>query len=125
MSKITRESIVEIVGKPTKPAQEIQGCTNKTMEIQLTQVWTVNRSHNVLPFQIEDASRQVLNQEDESNAAGAAQAKDGKEDKKKKKEEKKEEKLPVVKQDVRLDARIIDLRVPTNNAIFRLQSGVC
>ena len=88
-------------------------------------MWTVNRSHNVLPFQIEDASRQVLNQEDESNAGGAAQAKDGKEDKKKKKEEKKEEKLPVVKQDVRLDARIIDLRVPTNNAIFRLQSGVC
>ena len=95
------------------------------MEIQLTQVWTVNRSHNVLPFQIEDASRQVLNQEDEGNTGGAAQAKDGKEDKKKKKEEKKEEKLPVVKQDVRLDARIIDLRVPTNNAIFRLQSGVC
>lgn len=33
--------------------------------------------------------------------------------------------MPVVKQEKRLDARIIDLRVPTNNAIFRLQSGVC
>jgi aspartyl-tRNA synthetase len=30
-----------------------------------------------------------------------------------------------VKQDVRLNNRIIDLRVPTNQAIFRLQSGVC
>ena len=30
-----------------------------------------------------------------------------------------------MKQDVRLNNRIIDLRVPTNQAIFRLQSGVC
>jgi aspartyl-tRNA synthetase len=29
-------------------------------------------------------------------------------------------KLAVVKQDVRLNNRIIDLRVPTNQAIFRL-----
>lgn len=33
--------------------------------------------------------------------------------------------MPVVKQDVRLNNRIIDLRVPTNAAIFKLQSGVC
>ena len=33
--------------------------------------------------------------------------------------------MPVVRQDVRLNNRIIDLRVPTNQAIFRLQSGVC
>lgn len=33
--------------------------------------------------------------------------------------------MAVVKQDVRLDNRIIDLRVPTNQAIFKLQSGVC
>ena len=96
MSKIPRESIVEIVGKPQKPAQEIQGCTNKAVEIHITQVWTVNKSANVLPFQIEDASRQVLNQEEEGNAP----AKDAKEDKKKKgdKEEKKEEILSTVDQ---------------------------
>ena len=33
--------------------------------------------------------------------------------------------MPVVRQDVRLNNRIIDLRVPTNQAIFRLQSGIC
>lgn len=33
--------------------------------------------------------------------------------------------MPVVQQDVRLNNRIIDLRVPTNQAIMRLQSGVC
>ena len=35
------------------------------------------------------------------------------------------EKMPVVKLDVRLNNRVIDLRVPANQAIFRLQSGVC
>jgi aspartyl-tRNA synthetase len=30
-----------------------------------------------------------------------------------------------VNQDVRLDNRIIDLRVPANQAIMRIQSGVC
>ena len=75
------------------------------------EIWTVNKSASVLPFQLEDASRQVLNQAEED--AGP------------KEETKGDPKMPVVKQDVRLNNRIIDLRVPTNAAIFRLQSGVC
>ena len=51
-----------------------------------------------------------------------------KEKKEKKKEEKKEkekEKLEiVVKMNTRLDNRVLDLRVPTTQAIFKLQSGV-
>jgi len=79
------------------------------------EIFCVNKSVPYLPFQIEDASRQVLDQEAESRAGGGAG-----ED-----EEEKEGKMPVVRQDVRLNNRIIDLRVPTNQAIFRLQSGVC
>lgn len=41
------------------------------------------------------------------------------------KEEKGKKKEGVVKQDVRLNNRIIDLRVPTNQAIFKIQAGVC
>jgi aspartyl-tRNA synthetase len=51
-------------------------------------------------------------------------AEDGKKDGAEPEEEGKE-KMPVVYQDTRLNNRIIDLRVPTNQAIFRLQSGVC
>ena len=59
-----------------------------------------------------------------------------KEDKKKKKKEKKEKKKEekkdkekekleiVVKMNTRLDNRVLDLRVPTTQAIFKLQSGV-
>ena len=109
--KISRESIVELVGVPIKPDQAISGCSNE-MELQVHEIWTLNKSAPVLPFQIEDASRQVLNQKLE-DAGPAEESKDG------------GPKMPVVKQDVRLNSRIIDLRVPTNKAIFKLQSGVC
>lgn len=56
----------------------------------------------MLPFQIEDAGRRVENQEDEEKF----EAKPG--------EESKDGKPAYVGQDVRLNNRIIDLRVPAN-----------
>lgn len=63
-----------------------------------------------------DASRRVENQAEELDDFKA---------KEESKEESKEAKFPVVKQDVRLNNRIIDLRVPANQALMRLQSAVC
>ena len=57
--KITKESIVEIVGVPVKPDQEINGCTIQ-MELQIHEIWCISKSSGFLPFQLEDASRQVL-----------------------------------------------------------------
>ena len=65
----------------------------------------------MLPFQIEDASRLVLNQADEGLGGG---------DKKTDNEEQKDGGGAVVKQDIRLNNRVIDLRVPTNQAIFKI-----
>lgn len=56
---------------------------------------------------------------------GYATADQLKEQEEETKEEGEKEQFACVKQDVRLNNRIIDLRVPTNQAIFRLQSGVC
>ena len=47
-----------------------------------------------------------------------------KKEKKEKKDEKKEKLEIVVKMDTRLDNRVFDLRVPTTQAIFKLQAGV-
>lgn len=107
-SKVPNESIIDITGVVTKPKEAVAGCTQKT-EIVVKQFWIINKSAPILPFQLDDASRVVLNQEEESGFGAAA-----------KEEEKKGEKFPVVKQDIRLNNRIIDLRVPTNQAIFRL-----
>ncbi len=83
--------------------------------MKISEIWTVNKSAPILPFQLEDASRRVENQEDEEKEApvkGKEESKDGKA-------------ITVVGQDVRLNNRIIDLRVPANQALMRLQSGVC
>ena len=48
MGKITRESIVEIVGKASVPDQEIKGCTNKDMENNdLTSLWPKHQKGSV------------------------------------------------------------------------------
>ena len=111
--KIPKESIIEIVATVTCPDKPIDGCSQSAVELAVKEIWCVNKSAPILPFQIEDASRLVLDQEAEMGKGGAEETKEG------------ENKMPVVQQDVRLNNRIIDLRVPTNQAIFRLQSGVC
>jgi hypothetical protein len=61
----------------------------------------------MLPFQIEDAAKRVENQEEEENYdEAAAKAKAGGAGE--------EQKTSYVGQDVRLNNRIIDLRVPAN-----------
>jgi aspartyl-tRNA synthetase len=64
-----------------------------------------------------------LNQADEGLGGGNANL--GHEEKKEGEEEEKKEKSTMVYQDVRLNNRIIDLRVTTNQAIFKVQAGVC
>ena len=114
---VAKESIVEVNATVTVPEQAVEGCSQK-VELQVNQFWVISRSVPQLPFQIDDAGTLVLNQADEGLGGG---------DKEEKKEEGKEGevKSSMVYQDTRLNNRIIDLRVPTNQAIFRIQAGVC
>lgn len=48
-SKIPRESIIEIVAKVVKPSNAIEGCSIQH-ELQVEEIWTVNKSAPVLPF---------------------------------------------------------------------------
>jgi len=112
--KIPRESIVEIKAKVLKAEKDIVSCSQSKVELQVLEIWTINKSAPRLPIQIEDALRLVQNQKLEAGKAEGIE--DG--------DEEETSKQAVVKQDVRLNHRIIDLRVPTNLAIFRLQSGV-
>lgn len=108
-AKIPKESIVDVKAIVTIPEKPVHTCSQK-VELQITEVWVVNKSVPMLPFQLEDASRRVENQEDEEKQVAHEESKDGKH--------------AVVGQDVRLNNRIIDLRVPTNQALMRLQSAV-
>ena len=91
---LSKESIVDIEGVAIRPASAIEGCSVQTVEVQGTGIRAVSRA-DPLPFQIADAVRR------EDDTTGAH-----------------------VNQDTRLDNRFVELRTPTNQAIFRVQSAV-
>merc|ERR1712142_205340 len=98
ISHISNESIVDVEAVVKKVDEKIESCTQQDVELHVKQVWVVSASDPQLPLQIEDAGRK-LTEEDEGNFAR-------------------------VNQDTRLDNRVLDLRTPTNQAIFRLEAGV-
>merc|ERR1711971_740389 len=96
---ISKESIIDVEAVVTKVDEKIESCSQQDVELHVKQVWVVSASDPQLPLQIEDAGRRVTDDE-EGNFAK-------------------------VNQDTRLDNRVLDLRTPTNQAIFRLEAGVC
>jgi len=99
VSHISKESIVDVEAVVEKVEEKIESCSQQEVELHVRQVWVVSASDPQLPLQIEDAGRKIT-EEEEGNFAR-------------------------VNQDTRLDNRVLDLRTPTNQAIFRLEAGVC
>ena len=98
---LTLESIVDIMGEVV--AADVKSCSQSNIEIKIKKVYTVSRAPAVLPFLLEDAARPQAE-------IDASQSTD--------------RPFPSVQQDVRLNNRWLDLRVPANNAIMRVRSGV-
>lgn len=95
---ISLESVIDICAVVTVPESPVSGATVKGLELNVTELHVVSRARE-LPFNIDDAGRS----EADAEATG----------------------LPVVGQDLALDFRWVDTRTPANQAIFRIQSGVC
>lgn len=144
-SSLHLESLVDVKAKVKKAQSEVEKCSKKTIELDILELFLVSCAPSVLPFQMEDAMRKVNPEQEEDDYVekktedkkeeeetkdeeNLSEKQKKKKDKKKKKEEKKAEKEKkdiVVKMNTRLDNRVLDLRVPTTQAIFKLQAGVC
>ncbi|XP_038217745.1 aspartate--tRNA ligase, cytoplasmic [Zerene cesonia] len=97
---ITKESIVDIQATVVKTGAAVESCTVQRLELSGRQVWVVSPARAQLPLQIEDAARPEISDDPEA--------------------------LKIrVNQDTRLDNRVLDLRTPANQAIFRIEAGVC
>lgn len=97
---ITKESIIDIEAIIKTVPAIIESCSQKDVEVHIQRIFVVSAAKPQLPLQIEDAARAV----NESDDTG----------------------LNIkVNQDTRLDNRILDLRTPANQAIFRVEAGVC
>ena len=102
VANITKESVVDVEGVVKSVPTPIEGCIIKDREVLVTQVFVVSASAARLPLQLEDASRPESKEGDLEDGISIR-----------------------VNQDTRLDNRILDLRTPANQAIFRLEAGVC
>ncbi|XP_055688030.1 aspartate--tRNA ligase, cytoplasmic [Lutzomyia longipalpis] len=97
---IHKESIVDIKAKTVSVSSKIESCTEQSLELSVLEIYVVSAAKAQLPLQIEDAARPENPDEPEG--------------------------LNIrVNQDTRLDNRVLDLRTPANQAIFRLEAGVC
>ena len=111
LQEIPKESIIDVKGKVKTVEKDINSCSVKKFEIEILSVIVINRVIAKLPFQIEEASRKMTLKETKMMD---------------KNEEKSENsKMSIVGLKTRLDNRIIDLRTPANQGIFRVQSAVC
>jgi aspartyl-tRNA synthetase len=99
-SKIPRESVVDVSGNVVDPGKPIESCTQQ-VELHVSSIHCISRSAQMLPLQVDDASQPDSELEKHNTPY-----------------------VPV-SMDTRLDNRIIDLRTPANQAIFRLQSKIC
>ena len=95
------ETVIDVYG--TLVAADVKSCTQNDVEISIRKLFVVSRAPSMLPFLLEDASRS----EAEIEASQST-----------------ERPFAKVTQDVRLNNRWLDLRVPANNAIMRIKSGV-
>lgn len=102
LGELKEESMVDVRGKLVEA--NVTGCSQSNVEIQLMDVVLISPSEPILPFEIDDAGR--------SEAEIVAS-------------ESTEKPFARVGQDQRLNSRWIDLRAPSNQAIFRVQSAIC
>jgi len=97
MDAVPRESIVDVYGIARRVETPIVSCSQQDAEIHVLRFWVVSTAAQRLPLQIEDAARPISEGDPLSH----------------------------VNLDTRLDNRVLDLRTPTSQAIYRLQAGVC
>ncbi|CAI9105618.1 OLC1v1004585C1 [Oldenlandia corymbosa var. corymbosa] len=99
---LSTESIIDVEGVVSVPKVPVESTTQK-VEVHVTKIYAISNAEPVLPVNIDDAARS------ETEIVKAEQAGE-----------------PVIRvnQDTRLNNRVLDLRTPANQAIFRLQSEV-
>ncbi|PIA43964.1 hypothetical protein AQUCO_01800194v1 [Aquilegia coerulea] len=101
-SSLNKESIVDVYGIVSKPNEPIKAATQQ-VEVQVSRLYCINRAIEKLPINFEDAIR--------SEAEIEAAALENKQ-------------LARVNRDTRLDYRVLDIRTPAKQGIFRIQCQV-
>ena len=99
---LTEESIVDV--RAVLAAAEVKSCSQATVELKVIETHLISASLPNLPFEIDDAGRSDTDIEASEST---------------------ERPFPRIGQELRLDNRWVDLRVPAQHAVMRVKSAVC
>ena len=102
VASVPKESVIDVQAVVKSVPSPVESCSVKYQELDVQQVFVVSSSEARLPLQIEDAARPEVDPSKDPDGLAIR-----------------------VNQDTRLDNRILDLRTPANQAIFKLEAGVC
>ncbi|BFZ56670.1 aspartate--tRNA ligase dps1 [Savitreella phatthalungensis] len=101
------ESIVVVEGVVKKTPEPVYSCSVQDAELHVTKIHVESSAPTRCAFGVDDASRSEQEITASEEAAGEGEAK-----------------FIRVQLDTRLNNRVLDLRTPTNHAIFAISSGV-
>lgn len=101
-TSLNKESFVDVEGIVSVPVSPLKATTQQ-VEIQVSKIHCISKALPTLPINIEDAARSEVEIELASQAG---------------------EQFVRVNQDTRLNNRVLDLRTPANQGIFRIQYQV-
>ncbi|KAK6945664.1 Aminoacyl-tRNA synthetase, class II (D/K/N) [Dillenia turbinata] len=101
-TSLSKESIIDVEGVVSVPDTPIKGAS-QPVEVQVRKLYRVSKALPNLPINIEDAARSEVEIEKALQAG---------------------EQLVRVNQDTRLNYRVLDMRTPANQGIFRVQCQV-
>ena len=99
---LPHESIVLVNGTVQKATTEITSASISNIELLITQLHLVARPVKLLPFDVYDAEEVEIKHTRDDNTE-----------------------TPIVNHRMRLSNRLIDLRTPTSQSIFRINAAVC
>lgn len=112
ISKLSKETVVDVTAKVVKVQELIQSATQKDVELSIIKLFTVSHALSSLPLLVEDAMRggahddEAIDQQDANTTSSSSD-------------------LPrTIGQENRLNNRVIDMRAPAQLAVFKLQSAM-
>ncbi|WFD45173.1 aspartate--tRNA ligase [Malassezia psittaci] len=123
--RLHTESLITVQGILQKPKDVVTGCSITHLELNVTHIYLISANREQLPFSVYTAERDAAHaleehhdfheEDSKSNEShstnGPATDRDS-------------EHGPIISMRTRLNNRLVDLRTPTAQAIFRVQSAV-
>lgn len=105
--QLNLESLILVKAVVKKSPEPVKSCTIQDAELHVISIFVESTAPAQIPFLIEDASRseQMIKESEEKAQEGDSQ-------------------YVRVQLDTRLNNRVLDLRTPTNHAIFKISAGV-